>query len=198
MKTSVRYYLLAYNGIAFCFWAAYFFLFLAQGLQLTPMALLLLNIAQGMAFLEILHTLFKWVKSPVGSTAAQVVSRLLVLAIINVLVQRNQMMPIAYTGLCIVSFAWSITELVRYSFYFLGLIDIQPKALLWMRYTFFILLYPAGVTGEWLLLFTPIIAVGYTFNSYMAFAIVTALTYAYYFPVLYKYMWKQRHAKLGV
>ncbi|MFN8285474.1 MAG: protein tyrosine phosphatase-like domain-containing protein [Chitinophagales bacterium] len=197
MKNSIKNYLLAYNALAFCFWAAYLIWFCAGGFKLTPTALLLLNIAQGMAFLEIVHALFRWVKSPVGSTAAQVTSRLLVLVVINVLVQGGELSTLAYAGVCIVSFAWSITELVRYSFYFSGLQNRQPAFLLWMRYSFFIVLYPLGVTGEWLILAAPIVAAGTILTIYGAFMAVVAISYIYYFPVLYKYMWKQRATKFS-
>jgi hypothetical protein len=195
MSQPVKYYLAAYNAIAFLFWGAYFICFIASGFALSPLNLLLLNIAQGMAVLEILHTVFKWVKSPVGSTAAQVASRILVLVAINWFL--SPAAPMVFrVGVLIVSFAWSITELVRYSFYFLGLFDIQPRPLLWMRYSFFIALYPLGVTGEWLILITPLVAAGLQLNLYNAFLIVLAASYLYYFPVLYKYMWKQRRSKL--
>jgi very-long-chain (3R)-3-hydroxyacyl-CoA dehydratase len=82
MSKAVKYYLGAYNGIAFLAWAAYLVCFLAAGFQLDAPSLYLLNIAQGLAFLEIVHALLKWVKSPVLSTAAQVASRLLVLVLI--------------------------------------------------------------------------------------------------------------------
>ncbi|KAJ9118742.1 hypothetical protein QFC22_003963 [Naganishia vaughanmartiniae] len=44
--------------------------------------------------------------------------------------------------------AWSITEVVRYSFYLLALLDIEPKPLLWARYNLFYVLYPMGAGSE--------------------------------------------------
>jgi len=195
MKNSIKYYLAAYNLIAFIFWLAYLFVFISSGLSLNPTGLLLLNIAQGMALLEILHTILKWVKSPVLSTAAQVFSRVLVVVLINVFIQQP-LLSITQTGIIIVSFAWGITELVRYSFYFLSLFDRQPKWLLWMRYTFFIVLYPLGVTGEWLIIASPLIA-HFAWTLYTALVAVLSVSYLYYFPVLYMYMWKQRKARLN-
>lgn len=188
-------YLAAYNLIAFGFWFAFLVSYLLSGLQLTPLNLLLLNIAQGMALLEVLHAAVKWVKSPVGSTLAQVASRLLVLVFINVYLTKYAGVFVFKTGLIIVSLAWGITELVRYSFYLLGLYNRQPKALLWMRYSFFIVLYPCGVTGEWFILATPVVAEGLTLSPLTVFLAVTLVAYIYYFPVLYGYMWKQRKAK---
>jgi very-long-chain (3R)-3-hydroxyacyl-CoA dehydratase len=196
MKSAVKYYLGAYNLIAFLFWAAYLICFIASGFQLNNFNLILLNIAQGLAILEILHALLKWVKSPVLSTIAQVASRLLVLVLIDVFIEGPSLHPITNIGVMIVSIAWGLTEIIRYSLYFLSLTDVQPKWLLWARYSFFIILYPCGVTGEWLIIAAPIITHGFTLNAYNVFVIFLAISYIYYFPVLYRYMWKQRKAKL--
>ena len=195
MNNTIKYYLAAYNLTAFIFWLVYLIVFASSGFALTNTGLLLLNIAQGMAVLEILHAAVKWVRSPVGSTAAQVFSRILVVVLINVFIRQGQLASITQTGIIVVSIAWGITELVRYSFYFLGLFDKQPKALLWMRYTFFIILYPTGVTGEWLIIASPLI-IHFTLGLYAVMVAVLVVSYIYYFPVLYMYMWKQRKARI--
>ena len=196
MNNNIKYYLAGYNLVAFIFWLAYLIVFAASGFTLDSLGLLLLNIAQGMAVLEILHTILKWVKSPVMSTIAQVFSRILVLVLIDVLEPHTkESATILYAGIRTVSVAWGITELVRYSFYFLSLFDRQPSWLLWMRYTFFIVLYPLGVTGEWLIIVTPLL-VNFSLGLYAAMVAVLAVSYIYYFPVLYMYMWKQRKARL--
>ncbi len=197
MNNNIKYYLAAYNAVAFIFWAIYLFSFIASGFVLTTSGLLLLNIAQGLAVLEIVHALLKWVKSPVGSTIAQVTSRLLVVVLINVFFKDESLASVLHIGVAICSFAWGITELVRYSFYFLSLFNIQPTWLLWMRYTFFIVLYPLGVTGEWIILAAPLFVHGISFSAYACFLVISFVAYAYYFPILYKYMWKQRSIKLN-
>ena len=181
MNNAIKYYLGAYNAAAFLFWATYIIAFIGSGCQLNACNLLLLNIAQGLAVLEVFHALFKWVKSPVGSTIAQVASRLLVVAMIDILKGSFMVVtlfgsiqnipPYAKAGVLIVSLAWSITELVRYSLYFLSLFNIQPGWLLWMRYSFFILLYPLGVTGEWLILIAPATLPGVSFSQYNYFLV---------------------------
>ncbi|HLP21269.1 MAG TPA: protein tyrosine phosphatase-like domain-containing protein [Chitinophagales bacterium] len=196
MTNTLKIYLAAYNAIAFFFWGGFFISFLSSGLQVGPLTLILLNIAQGMALLEILHALLKWVKSPIGSTIAQVASRILVLVFINVLIDKFADVTVFRLGVLTVSFAWTITELVRYSFYFFALLGRQFNILLWMRYSFFILLYPIGVTGEWLILATPVVTEGLTLSVLTVFLAVTLVAYVYYFPALYGYMWKQRKAKL--
>lgn len=188
-------YLKLYNLFAFCFWLAYLASFFASGLVLNSQNILLLNIAQGLAVLEIVHALLGWVKSPVASTTAQVLSRLLVLAIINIYYSTATHFIFGY-GVITVSLAWSITELVRYSYYFFLLQSREVKWLTWMRYSFFIVLYPLGVTGEWLIICAPIVAKGFALDFYTVAALVVAAAYIYYFPVLYGYMWKQRKKKL--
>jgi len=196
MKAALHYYLIGYNLIAFFAWLLYLILFVGEGFSLNSFNLLLLNIAQGLAIMEIVHVLLRWVKSPIASTSAQVLSRLLVLAAIDWAVTMQTLTHMSLVGILVVSFAWGITELVRYSFYASQLVSRTPKWLLWMRYTFFIVLYPTGVTGEWLILAAPIVAAGWQVSMYAIAMAVVFVVYVYYFPVLYGYMWKQRSAKL--
>ena len=196
MNPSVKNYLVAYNFVAFACWATYLVFFLGAGLELTNFNLLLLNIAQGIALLEIVHALLKWVKSPIASTFVQVFSRILVLVFINIFLPDYADLFIFRAGVMIVSVAWGITELLRYSLYFCSLFDKHIAAIIWMRYSFFIVLYPMGVTGEWFILLAPTAANGFTIGGYSIFLALCLFAYIYYFPVLYKYMWKQRKSKI--
>ncbi|KIH58603.1 tyrosine phosphatase-like protein, PTPLA [Ancylostoma duodenale] len=107
--------------------------------------------------------------------------------------------------------AWSVTEVIRYSYYALGLFGAVPFFLTWMRYTFFIVLYPLGVTGELLTLFGCLPEVAekkyYTIEmpnpanmgfSFYAVLIGSALFYLPGFPQLYLYMFAQRKKVLFV
>jgi very-long-chain (3R)-3-hydroxyacyl-CoA dehydratase len=51
-------------------------------------------------------------------------------------------------------FAWSLTEVIRYSFYAFSLIGLEPYPLLWLRYTTFFLLYPIGAGSEAFLMYS--------------------------------------------
>lgn len=44
--------------------------------------------------------------------------------------------------------AWSITEIIRYSYFALSLSGLQPRFLTWLRYNTFFVLYPIGITSE--------------------------------------------------
>lgn len=49
--------------------------------------------------------------------------------------------------------SWSLTEVVRYSFYAFSLLGREPRLLVFLRYTLFYLLYPTGASSEALLIF---------------------------------------------
>lgn len=44
--------------------------------------------------------------------------------------------------------AWSVTEIIRYSFYACNLLGKNPYVLLYLRYTTFYILYPLGASSE--------------------------------------------------
>lgn len=50
--------------------------------------------------------------------------------------------------------AWSLTEIIRYSFYASNLAGYEPKFLLWLRYTTFYILYPLGAGSEAFLIYS--------------------------------------------
>ena len=203
MNNSIRNYLAAYNFAAFIFWILFLVSYLVSGLQLNHLNLWLLNIAQGIAVLEILHALLKWVKSPVLSTTAQVLSRLLVMLLIDAYMLDYLISPgnktsatLLNAGICMALIAWSITEIIRYALYFMALFNYQPRWLLWMRYSFFIVLYPLGVAGEWLIFIFLFVPRGLSLNVNSAIMAIIFVAYAFFFPRLYKYMWTQRKLKL--
>lgn len=161
---------------------------------------------QSMAILEVVHCAIGIVRSSVMLTFSQVFSRVfLTWAILYSL-------PAARTsyGFPLVLFAWSLTEIVRYMYYFLSLIGILPQFLTFLRYTLFIVLYPLGVTGEMLCYFSvlPLVkqhrpmsvlmpnSVNFSFDSYYGLILVIAL-YVPAFPQLYFHMLAQRKKILG-
>jgi len=107
-----------------------------------------LKIAQTAAIMEILHSAFGLVKSSVATVFPQIFSRIAILWI----VLETFVMQSADTentiGFPLLLFAWTVTEIIRYSFYTNTLLETVPFALTWCRYTFFIILYPMGVAGE--------------------------------------------------
>lgn len=49
--------------------------------------------------------------------------------------------------------AWSVTEVVRYSYFALSLTGALPSFLTWLRYSMFYILYPMGITSECMLVY---------------------------------------------
>ncbi|KZT10740.1 PTPLA-domain-containing protein [Laetiporus sulphureus 93-53] len=101
-------------------------------------------IVQSFAVLEVLHSLLGWVRSPVGTTIAQVASRFYLVWGITAQFEQTRSHPL-YASMV---FSWSVAEVVRYSFYACSLLGYEPRALLWVRYTFFYVLYLTGAGSE--------------------------------------------------
>jgi very-long-chain (3R)-3-hydroxyacyl-CoA dehydratase len=45
-------------------------------------------------------------------------------------------------------YAWSVTEVIRYSFFVVTLSGYQPGFIKWLRYNAFFVLYPLGISSE--------------------------------------------------
>ncbi|XP_060592103.1 very-long-chain (3R)-3-hydroxyacyl-CoA dehydratase 2-like [Ruditapes philippinarum] len=205
-------YLIAYNVAQVMGWSAIFFIFLShfysertsKGLydKVAP----LLNIFQTAAVLEILHCALGFVRSSVMLTAFQVFSRVMLTwgVAYSIVVVQN------VTGVSMFVFAWSVTEIIRYAFYMFSLIGEVPYTLQWCRYTFFIVLYPIGVTGELLSIWSGLDfvreskmysvelpnAANMSF-SYFYFLIFFMIMYIPVFPQLYMHMLAQRNKVIG-
>ncbi|KAL8060387.1 hypothetical protein ABFX02_02G021800 [Erythranthe guttata] len=145
-----RIYLILYNWIVFLGWFQVFYLAVKSlknsGHESVYAAVEKpLILAQSAAFLEILHSLFGLVRSPVTATLPQVSSRLYVTW--GVLYS----FPEIRTHFFVVSLVigWSVTEIIRYAFFgFKEALGFAPAWLLWLRYSTFLILYPVGITSE--------------------------------------------------
>ncbi|KZT66404.1 PTPLA-domain-containing protein [Daedalea quercina L-15889] len=102
------------------------------------------SFVQSFAVLEVLHALLGWVRSPLGTTAAQVASRLYLVWGITAQFEETRTHPLY----ALMVLSWSITEVVRYSFYAYSLLGVESKLLVWLRYTLFYVLYPTGAGSE--------------------------------------------------
>ncbi|KAJ6609853.1 tyrosine phosphatase-like protein [Mycena sp. CBHHK59/15] len=104
---------------------------------------------QTCATFEVLHVLLGWVRSPMQTTAMQVSSRLWIVWGIAQQFDVARTSPL-YTSAVL---AWSITEVVRYSFYASSLLGYESSILLYLRYTMFYVLYPLGAGSEAFLIY---------------------------------------------
>ncbi len=131
-----------------------------------------------------------------GTTIKQLGSRFLVVVLIDLMKSEEYISLGGITGLHLIMFAWSITEIVRYSFYFSGLIGKEVKLLVFLRYTLFLVLYPAGVTGELLIILSWMKRDGFIFSlNDIVFGIIL-VSYFVFFPGMFGHMLAQRKKKL--
>jgi len=192
MKTYLKFY----NLLLAIGWAALLILYILNGCTLTPVGLILLNICQFAAVLEIIHAALKIVSSPVGTTIKQLGSRFMVVVLIDLLKSEEYMSVGGITGLHLIMFAWGITEIVRYSFYYSGLVGKEIKLLVFLRYTLFLVLYPMGVAGELLIILSWMRKDGFTFSASDIIFGIIFLSYFVFFPGMFKHMLSQRKKKL--
>jgi len=166
----------------------------------------MLMVFQSAAILEIFHAYTKIVPSNTAMTAMQVFSRVtLVWCVMGQIVGvRNSI------GVSLLLAAWTLTEIIRYSYYVFGLFDNIPYILMWLRYSLFVFLYPLGVTGELWTIYDSLgpvaadkilsIAMPNKYNFVFNFYYVLCglfFVYAFYFPKLYFHMFAQRKKNLG-
>lgn len=218
----LKLYLLAYNGLLTVGWAVILVRtvlyvvdhgasWVADGTVVTMPGLYdnlrwWLQVFQTAAFLEIVHAALGMVRSGLFTTLMQVFSRLFVLWGI----MEGVTGVTSSTGVLLVSLAWSITEVVRYAFYFFALMGAVPYLIKWCRYTFFYILYPIGVLGELMLMFTalPVMQASQQWSlslpnhynmafSYYYFTAFLMFLYIPLFPQLYGHMIQQRKKVIG-
>lgn len=195
-------YLIAYNVSMFIGWTLFIFSFssqylLTKNINLTyEKSFQYLKIFQYGAVLEIIHIILKLVKSPLMTTIIQVMSRIIIVYILS-----NVKSSVSI-GYILLSFAWGVTEMIRYTYYYLSLIQKNyntkfeiPYPLIWSRYSFFIVLYPIGVSGELITLWKSTIELkNYSFLN-INIAYIIYFSFVLYVPglfVLYTYMLRQR------
>ncbi|KAK4079888.1 tyrosine phosphatase-like protein [Trichoderma afarasin] len=100
---------------------------------------------QTAAAMEILHSLFGVVRAPLFTTLMQVASRFLLVWGVLFLYPYLAVESPTYSSMLI---AWSVTEVIRYSYFALSLAGFTPRILTWLRYNTFFILYPIGIMSE--------------------------------------------------
>lgn len=97
-------------------------------------------IFQNAAVFEILNAACGFVKSNVVITTFQVLSRVMVVVGVVMATPEGKVSP----GLPLALLAWSVTEIIRYGYYALNIVNAVPHFVVFLRYTTFIALYPIG------------------------------------------------------
>ncbi|KAK5645949.1 hypothetical protein RI129_004413 [Pyrocoelia pectoralis] len=211
LKNNKSYYLFFYNFVETVGWSYILYKLVKHFIFVEDVTLyesikLPLFVFQNAAVLEIVHAFLRLVSSSPYVTLQQVFSRVMLVCGV-LMISRNAQLGI---GLPLTILAWSVTEIIRYAYYTLNLVNAVPHFLVWLRYTMFIGLYPLGVTGELLCLYTAcneFIKTGFgtitlpnflnvTFNYPYLLMFLMAL-YIPLFPPLYMHMFAQRKKILG-
>ena len=204
-------YLILYNFLQLCGWSFFFF----KGINLIINSKsfqeiyldthLILEYCQYGAFMEIIHSIIGLVRSSIFATSIQIIGRIIIVVIL-------QFFKSAISkGYLLIFFAWSIVEIVRYTYYIINLLQKEfvkfniPYLLIWCRYSFFIVLYPIGVSGEMITVWNAkkdfgkfILYKGNNFNFTVANLIYPI--WLFYIPALvylYGYLFKQRRKVLN-
>ncbi|KAG6019051.1 hypothetical protein E4U41_003429 [Claviceps citrina] len=144
---------------------------------------------QSAAVMEVLHSLLGIVRAPPATTAMQVSSRLLLVwPIVNTwpFLARSPLYASMLT-------AWSVTEVIRYSYFALSLSGALPAALTRLRYSTFYVLYPLGIVSECALVYAATGPAGERAGGLGAGVLYAVL--AVYVPgsyILFTHMMKQR------
>ncbi|NXY86954.1 HACD2 dehydratase, partial [Alcedo cyanopectus] len=146
------------------------------------------------------------VPSSVVLTAFQVMSRVFLTWAVTHSVKEVQ----SEDSVLLFVVAWTVTEIIRYSFYTFSLLNHLPYLIKWARYTLFIVLYPMGVSGELLTIYAALPSVRqsglysislpnkYNFSfDYYTFLILVMISYIPIFPQLYFHMLHQRRKVLS-
>ncbi|CAH0722580.1 unnamed protein product, partial [Brenthis ino] len=205
-------YLIAYNGVQTLGWS---YLLLQTATYFLNRGTLdnywnevkwTIIIFQNAAILEILHAAIRLVPSNVLVVFMQIFSRVFLVCGILMVTDSAIVSP----GLPLCVLAWSITEILRYSYYALNLLNIVPHVLLFFRYSTFLVLYPLGITGELLCMYHSLNEIAekelftmsmpnkwnFIFNYYYILIFYMFL-YIPLFPYLFGHMLKQRKKMLA-
>ncbi|XP_050673744.1 very-long-chain (3R)-3-hydroxyacyl-CoA dehydratase hpo-8 [Leptidea sinapis] len=206
-------YLLAYNGIQTVGWSYLLWQTLVHFLNRGTLDTFwneikwTVIIFQNAAVLEIFNAAIGLVPSGILVVIMQVFSRVFLVCCSLLVTHSATVSP----GLPLCILAWSITEIVRYSYYGLNIMKAVPQPLMFLRYSTFLVLYPIGITGELLCMYYSLNEIvdkqlftvsmpnawNFIFNYYY-FLIFYMLLYIPLFPVLFGHMLKQRRKMLGM
>ncbi|KAI5004749.1 hypothetical protein ZWY2020_031992 [Hordeum vulgare] len=208
-----RLYLSAYNWVVFFGWAQVLCYAASALLESGHEAVYAaverpLQFAQTAAFMEILHSILGFVRSPLSTTIPQISGRLYITW--GILWGFREAQPHIFVTSLIIS--WSITEIIRYSFFGMKeTFGFAPYWLLWLRYSTFLVFYPIGMLSEVGLIFVAIpsmktssksrLMMPNKWNFSFDYRYELALTAALYvpgFPYLFRYMVAKRKKVLSV
>jgi len=164
-----------------------------------------IKLCQSLAVLEIIHPLIGFTKGDWSSPLIQFIARNLILFV--VINYNQQIKPSPYISYLLL--VWSFVELFRYPYYGIRLLNKQNRVITWLRYTFWIILYPLGAFIEGLIVYK---SIGYYHsNGYFSINLPNKMNFSFNFTLflqiylvilpfglihMMRYMWIQRKKTL--
>jgi hypothetical protein len=140
----VKAYLVMYNAVQALGWAYALFLFATQG---APAAEGVIARFTYLQIAEVVHSLTGMVPSGALTTGMQIASRVGIVQVVTCAATAESRSAMSFF-LHLFYVCWSVTEVVRYSWYAVNTAGVKIFPLTWLRYSTFLLLYPLGITGE--------------------------------------------------
>ncbi|KAG2178852.1 hypothetical protein INT43_001698 [Umbelopsis isabellina] len=196
----IKGYLMAYNQISFLGWAWILVLTIKELAEndfdytgVFNAVWKYLPAVQTAAALEIVHAALGWVRSPISTTFTQVLSRVFLVWGVNYLFPEIH----THWSFTTMVISWSITECVRYAYYFFNLAGGVPGIVLWLRYTLFFVLYPTGAGSEVMMMFISLPYAKAWNELYYYLLIVLMIVYIPGLPTMYFHMIGQRKKYLA-
>lgn len=140
----VKAWLVLYSAIQAMGWAWALFLFATQGAPAAE------GVIAGFTYFqmaEVVHALVGMVPSGPLTTGMQIVSRVGIVQVVACAATAESRSDMLFFWQ-LFNICWSVTEVVRYSYYAVNTAGLNIFPLTWLRYSTFLLLYPLGITGE--------------------------------------------------
>lgn len=144
------------------------------------------------ALFEVFHSALGLVRSSIVTTSMQVASRVvLIWGVVRLFPQ-----VAAVPAFSLMVLAWSITETIRYPYYWYGLRGAIPHWLELARYNAFIILYPVGASSEAYLIYRALPYAAFLHPYYELFLKALLIIYPPSFYILFSHMFRQRRKVL--
>ncbi|KAK7970369.1 protein tyrosine phosphatase-like protein [Apiospora saccharicola] len=158
-------YLILYNAVSAILWATVLGRTVGANLMRGP-AFVYISTGdfvlwtQTLMILDVLHGLFGIVRTDPVTAAAQVASRYVAVWGVQFPFPALCASPVYSTML----FAWSVTEVIRYTYLAVKLGGYEPVAFTWVRYSSYLVLYPLGITSEMIQMWRALGPAGHKFG----------------------------------
>jgi very-long-chain (3R)-3-hydroxyacyl-CoA dehydratase len=190
-------WLIIFNFITLVAWSLFVAVLFLEGFQLTARASVVLALAQGLAIIEIAHAIMGIAGSNWMMTLLQVSSRFFITFLVMLMAVNCPCIGLESFGYPLIAVAWSLTEIVRALNYLGDLLNKSWKTILWLRYSLFLVCYPIGVAGEFLILYGFWKWRGASVDLIAFSLMAIGVSYVVFFPALFGHMLHQRKKKLG-